>query len=487
LALARAFGAADLDSLGASGDATYFPVPGGLVRYPGWLSWVVSALAFGAVLVLAVLARRRGIVTWGRVAGGFGLALVPILVAPVLAQLLWTGVTAVRPGYAGLLDPYRPLLWRLAVLALSAAVLLTWYALLRRRIGPAALAIGGLLWLALFGLVLTAFMSGGSYLAALPALFGALGCLAALSLRGWWRVLALVVGAAVGVVILVPTVALLFPALGMAMGGAAGLFAIWLGLAALPLVDLLFPEAGGQRGLDALHAQRWGALPGLAALVAAVVLVGTAFAVDRFDARHPIPTQLMYALDAGTGQAWWLSEESTLQDWTSSYVESRTSVSDDFPALGGDEVWRGPAEAAPLLPPAMEVLSDMTGADGARTVRLRVKPQRNPVRLMSLHVDASSTAVQRAVVAGLPVSAADGAVGDDWSFGMVFHAPPPEGVEVELVLTPGGGGTGPVRVRIMDGSDGLSGLPGFRPRPSDVGIAGSHTSELVAVAQTYTL
>ncbi len=38
LALARAFGAADLDSFGAAGDATYFPVPGGLVRYPGWLS-----------------------------------------------------------------------------------------------------------------------------------------------------------------------------------------------------------------------------------------------------------------------------------------------------------------------------------------------------------------------------------------------------------------------------------------------------------------
>jgi hypothetical protein len=440
-----------------------------------------------AVLTLAVLARRRGLVTWGRFAGGFGLALIPIVVAPVLAQLLWMGVTAVQPGYAELLDPYRPLLWRLAVVALSAAVLFVWYALFRRRIGPAAMALGGLLWLALFGLVLTAFMSGGSYLASLPALFGALGCLVALHLRGWWTVIPLTIGAAVGVVILVPTVSLLFPALGMAMGGAAAMFAIWLGLAALPVVDLLFPEAGGQRALTALRARRWAAVPGLATFVAVVVFVGAAFSVDRFDARHPIPTQLMYGLDAGTGQAWWLSEESTLQDWTSSYVESRASVDDEFPALGSDPVWRGPAEAASLLPPAMEVLSDTAGADGARTVRLRLKPQRNPVRLMSLHVDASSTAVERAVVAGRPVSAAEGAVGDDWAFGMVFHAPPPEGIEVELVLRPGGGGTGPVRVRVMDGSDGLAGLPGFRPRPAEVGVAGSHTSELVAVAQTYTL
>jgi hypothetical protein len=47
-------------------------------------------------------------------------------------------------------------------------------------------------------------------------------------------------------------------------------------------------------------------------------------------------------------------------------------------------------------------------------------------------------------------------------------------------------GTGPVKLRAMDGSDGLSGLPDFRPRPTDVGVAGSHTSEMVAVARTYT-
>ena len=37
----------------------------------------------------------------------------------------------------------------------------------------------------------------------------------------------------------------------------------------------------------------------------------------------------------------------------------------------------------------------------------------------------------------------------------------------------------------MDASDGLDGLPGFRPRPPDVGIVGSHTSEMLAVARTY--
>jgi hypothetical protein len=39
----------------------------------------------------------------------------------------------------------------------------------------------------------------------------------------------------------------------------------------------------------------------------------------------------------------------------------------------------------------------------------------------------------------------------------------------------------------MDGSDGLTNLPGFVPRPADVGVKGSHYSELVLVARTYSI
>ena len=45
----------------------------------------------------------------------------------------------------------------------------------------------------------------------------------------------------------------------------------------------------------------------------------------------------------------------------------------------------------------------------------------------------------------------------------------------------------PVTLRVLDGSDGLDGLPGFTPRPPGVGIAGSHTSEMAVVGRTVTL
>ena len=98
-----------------------------------------------------------------------------------------------------------------------------------------------------------------------------------------------------------------------------------------------------------------------------------------------------------------------------------------------------------------------------------------------LHVDAATATVERATVAGREVPLA-GQEGQRWGFGLVFHAPPTEGIEITLVVRQTGGQLG---LRVMDASDGLSDLPGFRPRPPDVGIVGSHSSEMVAVARTY--
>ncbi|MEU8232761.1 M28 family peptidase [Actinoplanes sp. NPDC048967] len=481
LALTRELGRRELPALRSDGDAVYFPVPGGLAVYPGTLTWPLAGLALLAVLALAWLSRRRGLTTGGRLAGGFGLALVPLIAAPVAAQILWAILKLIRPGYAAqLIDPYRPFWYRLAILALTATIVFAWYALLRRRMSPAALAVGGLGWLAVLGLVLAAFAPGGSYLAALPALAGALTGIVAVLWRGWWSVLAVTVGAAVAVVVLLPTVVMFFPALGLAIGAASALFATLLALAVLPIVDLLHPEAGGQRGLVALRARRLGGLPTLVATLTAVACAATGLAVDRFDPAHPSPTHLMYALDTDTGQARWLSQESKPQEWTAQYVSGeRAPVLDTLPAFGPAEVFSGPAQPAGLPAPKLTPSADTT-TGGLRTVTFRLTPQR-AVRLITLHVNAEAT-VSAATVAGRPVPT-DRKAGGPWGFGFVFHAPPPEGIEVKLTVP----ANTPLRLRAMDASDGLSSLPGFRPRPTDVGVVGSHSSEMAAVAHTFTL
>jgi hypothetical protein len=352
---------------------------------------------------------------------------------------------------------------------------------LRRRLGPAALAIGGLGWLALLGLVLAAVAPGGSYLTALPALAGALAGLIAILARGGWAALVvLIAGAAVAVVVLLPMVVLLFPALGLALAGVGGFLAVLLALAVLPVLELLHPEAGVRQGMPALQARRWGLVPTVAALLAVVGCAAIGLRVDRFDAGHPIPTQLMYALDGDTQTARWLSAEARPQDWTAHYVSGKpVAVGDTLPAFGPEKLLTGPATATNLPAPQLTLTGDST-ANGVRTMTVLLKPQR-PVRLVTLHVGATAE-VTAATVGGREVPVDRVATGP-WGFGFVFHAPPAQGLSITLTVR----AQGPVKLRAMDASDGLSALPGFVPRPADVGVAGSHISEMLAVARSYTL
>ena len=491
LALARQLGGADLAGLKtpSSSDATYFPVLGSLVRYPGWLVWPLAILGLLAVAALAVVMRRRQRTGWGRMSAGFGLALIPLLLAPVGAQLLWMLLVALRPGYRDMLDPWQPGWYRAAVVALVAFIVLTWFALLRRRFGSWTLAVGALGWLAVLGLALAAFTPGGSYLAALPTIAGSAAAMTTLALRQQWaRAVALSLGGAVAVLVLAPTVLLFFPALGLATGAAAALVAVMLALALVPVFDLVHPaaepaskgsiepavEADAPRGPTVgRRAARRSVTAAPAAMAAVLVLVftGIGLAVDRFDAVHPAPTQLMYALDADTGTAHWVSSETEPSAWTSHYVTGKADLSGEFPLLHGTET-AGPAQAAPLAAPTLSIDADHTEG-GRRTLTVTVHSHRG-VRLVDL--TAPGVTVLQATVQGREMTVQKS------GFQVLFHAPPPDGMTVTLVLD----GTGPVHFRVMDGSDGLSGLPGFVPRPAGIGVQGSHTSELVLVAATAT-
>ncbi|MCU7723148.1 M28 family peptidase [Actinoplanes sp. KI2] len=483
LAVTRDLGGRDLSTLKSSDDATYFPAPGLLVRYPGELVGPLAGLALIAVIAFGWLARRRGLTTGRKLAGGFAITLVPIVVAPVLAQVFWLVLKLIRPEYGAMpIDPYRPQWYRLGVLALTAAVLFAWYAWSHRirRAGPVALAVAGLGWLAVLGIALATAMPGGSYLGAVPALTGAVAGIVALLTRGWWSALAIAAGGAVAVIVLLPTVIMLFPALGMPMAGVGAFLAVLLGLALLPVIELLHPIAAGQRGLAALSAVRRGAVPALAALLATVVCAAVGLSVDRFDAAHPSLTHLMYALDADNNTAQWLSKEPKVQHWTSQYVSGNPrQVNATLPAFGPEEMRTGTAQPADLPAPKLTLESDTRSGD-SRVLKLRLQPQR-PVRFATLHVAAGVT-VTAATIGGREVSPTVKPDGP-WGFGFVFHGPPADGIEVTLTVKT----TGPVKFRAMDGSDGLTTLPGFHPRPAGVGILGSHSSELLAVAKTYTL
>ena len=479
LALTRALGDRDLALLAepSAGDATYFPVLDRLVRYPGDLVWPLAAGALAAVGLLAVAARWRGLSSLRRTAVGTVLALVPLALGPLAAQGLWWALVALRPEYGGMLDPWRPGWYRLATVAVVAAVVLVWYALLRRRMGPTPLAVGGLFWLAVLAAVMAWHAPGGSYLAAWPALAGALAGLVAVvtSLRVL-RLLAALLAGAVAVVVLAPTAALFFPALGLRTGAAPALVVTVLAIALLPAFELLFVDPDVERGRAA-----WVATAAVPAV--AVVLAGACAAmglsVDRFDTGHPVPSQLAYALDADRGQAWWASRETEPGEYTGRYVEGRAPLPVEFPYLAGQDVATGPAEVADLPPSTVTPMSDDV-VGGQRRITVRVEPQRPGVRLLVLDVTVGGGTVVRAQLAGRAVP--EQALGEDRLW-VTFHAPPAGGLQATFTVE----GDGAVDLRVVDGTDGLEGLPGFQPRPDGVDAAGSHSSDLVVVSATTSL
>jgi hypothetical protein len=456
LAVTRAIGAADIAVLSkpSADDATYFPVLGTLIRYPGNLVWVVAAVAALVVGFAGWLLVRRRVAGTGELAAGFGLALIPLFAAPLVAQLIWLLLEWIRPGYGTMDDPWRPGWYRAAVVAAVAVVVVTWFALLRRRFGWQVLFFGAAAWFAVLGLVLAAITPGGSYLAAIPALVCGLVLVLPKLVAGF-------VGAGIGVLVLAPTVQLFFPALGLATGGAAAFFAVLLALMTLPLLDDLVPT-GRLRA----------SIPGIACLVLVLVLGGIGLAVDRFSAFHPAPVQLMYAQDDDTGAAYWVRPGDDPTGWSDAMVSRQQDLSTEFPLLPTDTTV-GPAAVAGLKPAVVTVDSNVPAADGSRTVRLTVHPQRT-VRLLYLQVTAGTV---------LSASAAGREVPVRGQFSLLFHAPPDGGLIVELHLA----GTAPATLRVFDGSDGLSALPGFVPRPDWVGVLGSHTSELAVVAQSTTI
>ncbi|MFD0890953.1 M28 family peptidase, partial [Streptosporangium algeriense] len=135
LALTRALGGADLRTLTADHDVTYFRALGVMITYPGTAVLPLAVLAVLAVVVLAAFGRVRRLLTLPRLAVATVSAVLPLLASVVMAQGLWELLVGLRPEYdtmGGLL--HRPQAFEAAIAALSATAVLCWYLPLRRRL-----------------------------------------------------------------------------------------------------------------------------------------------------------------------------------------------------------------------------------------------------------------------------------------------------------------------------------------------------------------
>ncbi|MEV4362028.1 M28 family peptidase [Nonomuraea sp. NPDC049625] len=471
LALTRALGGADLETLDADHDLTYFRIFGTMVTYPNALVWPLAGLAAAAVAGLAVLARRRRLLSLPRLAVAAVSGVVPLLLAAALAQGLWEVLVAWRPAYdgmGGLL--HRPQAFQAAVVVLAALALLCWYLPLRRRLGPAALAVGALAWPAALGLLCAQVAPGMSYVLTLPALFCALGGTAAILLRGAARqvavlqVTAVTLGAVVAAALLPALARTAFDGMGLALGGVPALVLAVFGLTVLPIAELCLPE------------RRQSLVP-LAAAGLAVLLVPIGLARDGFDPANPLRTHLAYVMDAGTRTANWVSADAEPPAWTRRYVSGHDTTPLPPGYARGTSLWTG---RAPAAAGAAEPRVTVLGRDGD-TVRLRVTAGR-AARSVTLRVERPIAAATAAADGLTPVSVdVTGVRSNTWPGEIRFRGLPDTGAEISLRVP----GADRFRLTAVAETDGLQRVPGFVPRPKGVVAATREDGDLVAVTRTY--
>ncbi|MEU4223607.1 M28 family peptidase [Nonomuraea sp. NPDC026600] len=472
LALARTLGDADLPALAADHDVTYFRILGVMVTYPSRLVWPLAVLAVLAVAGLALLARRARLASIPRIIVAAASATAPLVLAVILAQGLWEVLVALRPAYdgmGGLL--HRPLAYQAAVTLLAALALLAWYLPLRGRLGPAALAIGALVWPAGLGVLAAWFAPGAAFVLTLPALLCALGGLAALLLPGAvWRVVALTLGASMAAMLLPALAGTAFDGMGLALGGVSALVLALFGLTLLPLAELALPEPSRDGG-------RGSGLGVVVVAVLAVALTGVGFATDAFDATNPQRSHLAYVLNADTRVAHWVSGDAEPTAWTRRYVSGQDTGS--LPAgYARRTLWTGDAPVIETEGPRVAILSR-----AGDTIRLRVRAGQG-ARSVTLRVERPITQVTAGATGLTPVTVpVSGIRANTWPGEIRFRGIPARGVDITLRVP----GTDPVRLTAIAETDGLSAVPGFTPRPPGLVVSTREDGELIAVTRTYDL
>lgn len=396
LGLAQHFGNR-AEPLSANDNQVYFNLIGSLViHYPQALTIPLSILI--AILTLGAIALgfRAGRLTARGVGLGFAAMLLSLIAAILLVLGVWFIVQRIQSTYQFFAaDVYASTIYftSFALLAVAAvAGVATWVA---HKTHIENLAAGALLWWLILLVLTTALIPGGSYLFGLPLGAASIGLglsfsrqsLQMTSLQG----LALIAGFGLpGLILLTPTIVLIFTALTVyqPIAGVA-LISLTCGLI-VPVIIAL--------------GRIWrGALIGLTLAVGLALAIGHSL-TQPFDAQNPVPTSLSYALDADSGQALWISSDSTPNTWTQTFLTDKPTrgTLQTFYPYSESEFLQHPAPPVALAVPTATVIEDSSSAS-MRTLRLHLSSSRGADRILVYL--AEPTTVMTATINGQPVGA----------------------------------------------------------------------------------
>jgi hypothetical protein len=445
VAMARRFADGDL-SPPREPDAVFFDLGPLFVRYPASWAAPLSAAALALALALAWLAVKRGHAKPAGLALGATLALLPVILATLVAWAAWVLLAVVHADYtffpATSEAPQR--YYFVGFAALGATVALLAYVFLLRRLRVAELAAGTAVVWGLIGALLAFQLPAAAYLVTVPLLFAVVPQLAATATaRGLEDTRALpasllAAAAALPLVGLFPLADVAMMVRGASLSPVAALVTAMAMSFAVPTVYFV------------LLAGR-GAPPLLAAAAALLGLVLGAF-TPSFDAADPRSDTLFYAVDRDADKAYWATSDAAPDAFTGTVLGG--AIKGPLPSfffLHPDRVLlRREVPAVAGVGDAASVVAVSGEQPGRKVLRVTPPPGAD---LVAVFVDASAH-VKHAWVNGEPLPPlAKG--------GVAFYYPgaPQDGFDLALEGT----GADAVKLRVVARTLGLPEGAGARP------------------------
>jgi hypothetical protein len=187
----------------------------------------------------------------------------------------------------------------------------------------------------------------------------------------------------------------------------------------------------------------------------AALLIGGA-TNGGFDAAHPLPVNLVYTLDATTGQAYWAAPEGRLDAWTGQLLVERSARTMDelFGAGGSTTLVTSPAPAVQLPSPRLELRGDERDGN---------------LRTLRLHLTSPRHAWRAYVVPGPGVELLGAALGDGspvvlQTGSLDVPGLPAQGLDFTFRVR----ADGPLSFVVIDQTSGLPEVPGAVAQPANV-------------------
>ncbi len=378
LALTRHFGDRPLDELPAAPDLVAFPVaPGVVARYSSALALPLAGVALVLLLAALVVGLRRGQLTVKGVLAVFATAFLTILTAVLVASLAWWLARWLTPRLHNFTVGgwWGSGFYLAATLALALAVVVGWRAVLR-RFSAHDFLFGWLGWWGFLALVTAMALPGLSYLFAWPLLTAVAGFLLVAFWPGgaWRQALPAAAAAVMAALLFAPVANWLWiytgraeAMMGLPMAGLPVLFVA----PALALLVAAFEMAAPRPAARVTSGGAWRAA-GVLLLLALGLFVIPAFAQPS--PARPWANAVVYTLDAGSGEAYWLTFNDSrlgrgtrqqLDEWTGQFFPdgAEATTFDPWLLTRSDTLYpalRAPATAVPL-PRTMITSTEVAG------------------------------------------------------------------------------------------------------------------------------